>query len=173
MSQLGGCEGPAGHPGGNSPCPVEELVGRGLCGLVGRPRSFIPQTFMASTLLGPVCPWGMNGPETMSRGGHSPEGRWVVKAIWGRGLSAGICRDVVRARAGDQEHFPWTSLEVQCLRLRASSASTAGGTGSIPPQGTKIPHAKHDRVKKQIIKKPKTSQRREKGSIEGLGDMGR
>ena len=30
------------------------------------------------------------------------------------------------------------SLAVQCLRLRAS---TAGGAGSIPGQGTKIPHA--------------------------------
>ena len=148
MSQLGGCEGPAVHPGGNSPCPVEELVGRGLWGLVGTPRSFIPQTFMASTLLGPVCPWSMNGPETMSRGGHSPERRWVVKAIWGRGLSAGICRDVVRARAGDQGGFPWTSLEVPCLRLQASSASTAGGTGSVPPQGTNIPFALHDKLKK-------------------------
>ena len=32
-----------------------------------------------------------------------------------------------------------TSLAVQWLRLRTS---TAGGTGSIPGQGTKIPHAK-------------------------------
>ena len=31
-----------------------------------------------------------------------------------------------------------TSLVVQWLKLRAS---TAGGTGSIPGQGTKIPHA--------------------------------
>ena len=130
-------------------------MGRGLGGLVGRPRSFIPQTFMASTLPGPVCPWGMNGPETMPRGGHSLEGRWVVKAIWGRGLSAAKCRDVVRARAGGRGRFPWTSLKVQCLRLRASSDSTAGGTGSNPPQGTKIPHAKHDPVKKQIIKNPR------------------
>ena len=32
----------------------------------------------------------------------------------------------------------WTSLAVQWLRLHAS---TAGGTGSIPVRGTKIPHA--------------------------------
>ena len=89
LVQLVGCEGTAGPPGGNSPRPVGELMGRGLCGLVGRPRSFIPQTLMASTLLGPVCSWGMNGPETMPRGGHSLEGSWVVKALWGRGLSAG------------------------------------------------------------------------------------
>ena len=148
MYQLGGCEGTTGHPGGNSPCPVGELMGRGLCGLGDRPRSFIPQTFMASTLPGPVCLWGMNGPETLPRGGHSLEGRWVVGTIWGRGLSAVVCRGVVRARTGDRGGFPWTSLKVQCLRLRASRASTAGGTGSIPPQGTKIPHAKHDTVKK-------------------------
>ena len=33
---------------------------------------------------------------------------------------------------------PGTSLAVQWLRLHASNA---GGTGSIPGQGTKIPHA--------------------------------
>ena len=35
-------------------------------------------------------------------------------------------------------HSPGTSLAVQGLRL---PASTAGGTGLIPGQGTKIPHA--------------------------------
>ena len=33
---------------------------------------------------------------------------------------------------------PGTSLVVQCLRLRTSPA---GGTGLIPGQGNKIPHA--------------------------------
>lgn len=72
LSQLGGCDGTAGHPGGNSPCPVGEHMGRGLGGLVGRRRSFIPQTFMASTLPGLVCPWGMNGPEPLPSEVHSP-----------------------------------------------------------------------------------------------------
>ena len=41
-----------------------------------------------------------------------------------------------------------TSLVVQWLRLRAS---TAGGTGSIPGQGTKIPHAvPHGQKRKDI-----------------------
>ena len=38
-----------------------------------------------------------------------------------------------------------TSLAVQWLRLRAS---TAGGAGSIPGPGTKIPHAARLRQKK-------------------------
>ena len=42
------------------------------------------------------------------------------------------------ARAWLQIHSGGTSLAVQWLGLRAS---TAGGTGSIPGQGTKIPHA--------------------------------
>ena len=40
----------------------------------------------------------------------------------------------------------WTSLEVQWLRL---CASTAGGTGSIPGQGTKILHATRRSQKKK------------------------
>ena len=93
--------------------------------------------------------------------------------LLGAGASVQVyAGDVVRARAGDRGCFPWTSLEVQCLRLRASSASTAGGTGSIPPQGTKIPHAKHDMVKNQIINKAKTSQRREKRRYRRTGRHG-
>ena len=46
-----------------------------------------------------------------------------------------------------------TSLGVQCLRLWAS---TAGGKGSIPGQGTKIPHAVQGGAKK---KKNRKSQR--------------
>ena len=34
----------------------------------------------------------------------------------------------------------WTSLVVRWIRLRAFSASTAGGEGLIPGLGTKIPH---------------------------------
>ena len=41
------------------------------------------------------------------------------------------------------------SLAVQWLRLRAS---TAGGSGSIPGQGPKVPHAKGQSQKKK--KKP-------------------
>ena len=36
------------------------------------------------------------------------------------------------------QSLPWTSLAVQWLRL---CISTAGGMGSIPGGGTKIPHA--------------------------------
>ena len=39
-----------------------------------------------------------------------------------------------------------TSLAVQWLRLRAS---TAGGTGSTPGRGTKIPHARRPKKKKK------------------------
>ena len=46
-----------------------------------------------------------------------------------------------------------TSLVAQWLRLRAF---TAGGTGSIPGQGTKIPHAAPGGQKK---KKKKTEER--------------
>ena len=38
----------------------------------------------------------------------------------------------------DEDNNNWTSLAVQWLRLRAS---TAGGVGSIPGWGTRIPHA--------------------------------
>ena len=41
-----------------------------------------------------------------------------------------------------------TSLVVQWLRLHAS---TAGGTGSIPGQGTKIPHATQSSQKKKRL----------------------
>ena len=44
--------------------------------------------------------------------------------------------------------YTGTSLAVQWLRLRAS---TAGGTGSIPDWGTKIPHAAQSGQKKNII----------------------
>ena len=44
-----------------------------------------------------------------------------------------------------------TSLAVQWLRLRAS---TAGGVGTIPGQGTKIPHAA--KTNKQTNKQTKT-----------------
>ena len=54
----------------------------------------------------------------------------------------------------DQEReLCWTSLVVQRLRL---CTSTAGGTGSIPDQGTKIPHAA------QRGKKKKKKKRKEK-----------
>ena len=47
------------------------------------------------------------------------------------------------------EHFYYrTSLAVQWLRLRAS---TAEGAGSIPSQGPKIPHAKGQSQKKKKI----------------------
>ena len=41
-----------------------------------------------------------------------------------------------------------TSLAVQWLRL---CTSTAGGTGSIPGQGTKIPHAMQCNQKKEKV----------------------
>ena len=44
----------------------------------------------------------------------------------------------------------WTSLVVQWLRL---SASTAGGMGLIPGQGTKIPYATWHNPKKKKKKK--------------------
>ena len=46
----------------------------------------------------------------------------------------------------------WTSLAVQWLRL---PAFTAGGAGSIPGWGTKVPHAtKHgQKIKKKKINK--------------------
>ena len=49
-----------------------------------------------------------------------------------------------------QIEIKWTgtSLEIQWLRLHAS---TAGGAGSIPGQGTKIPHAMWCDQKKQEL----------------------
>ena len=47
------------------------------------------------------------------------------------------------------EIYPRTSLAVQWLRLWAS---TAGGMGSIPGRGTKIPHVERCRQKKKHIK---------------------
>ena len=53
-----------------------------------------------------------------------------------------------------QEINEGTSLAVQWLRLHAS---TAGGTGSIPGCGTKIPHAMwHGQKKKKKKKSMKT-----------------
>ena len=40
--------------------------------------------------------------------------------------------------ADEEQRRGWTSLAVQRLRLPASNA---GGVGSIPGRGTKIPHA--------------------------------
>ena len=48
-----------------------------------------------------------------------------------------------------------TSLAVQWLRL---CTSTAGGTGSIPGQGTKIPHAPRPKKKKKKPLKIKIGQ---------------
>ena len=48
-----------------------------------------------------------------------------------------------------------TSLAVQWLRLHAT---TAGGTGSIPGQGTKIPHATWQGQKKKKFKKTQCCQ---------------
>ena len=48
----------------------------------------------------------------------------------------------------NQTVFAGTSLVVQRLRLRAS---TAGGTGSIPGRGTKIPHAAWRGQKKNMF----------------------
>ena len=52
----------------------------------------------------------------------------------------------------DQRSLLGTSQEVQWLRLQASNA---GGTGSAPGQGTKIPHAAQckDKKKFEYIKK--------------------
>ena len=52
----------------------------------------------------------------------------------------------------DQRSLLGTSQEVQWLRLQASNA---GGTGSAPGQGTKIPHAAQckDKKKFKYIKK--------------------
>ena len=51
---------------------------------------------------------------------------------------------------------PWTSLAVQCLRLRAS---TAGGAGLVPGRETKIPHAAWHGQKKEKTKKKKKKNR--------------
>ena len=50
------------------------------------------------------------------------------------------------------KHFPGTSLAVQCLGLRTS---TAGGMGLIPGRGTEIPRAMQ-RGQKQKATKQKT-----------------
>ena len=58
---------------------------------------------------------------------------------------------------------PGTSLAVQWLRLRASSA---GGAGSIPGQGTRIPHAAWRGKKKKKISSP-----REEVQLEQFGSQ--
>ena len=50
-----------------------------------------------------------------------------------------------------------TSLVVQWLRLHAS---TAGGTGSIPGGGTKIPHATQPKKEKEEEEKERRRRRR-------------
>ena len=51
-------------------------------------------------------------------------------------------------KATDNLKYVWNSLVVQWLRL---CASTAGDAGSIPGQGTKIPHAgRHCQIKNKI-----------------------
>ena len=74
-----------------------------------------------------------------------------------RGLSnffPSIERQVYKGRARENRNLHnedvgcWTSLVVQWLRLHVS---TVGGTGSIPGQGTKIPHVEwHGRKKKDV-----------------------
>ena len=51
----------------------------------------------------------------------------------------------------DQKMIWGTSLAVQCLRL---CASTAGDAGSIPGQGTKIPHAAGQRSPRAATTEP-------------------
>ena len=58
--------------------------------------------------------------------------------------------------------FLGTSLAVQGLRLHASNA---GGTGSIPGQGTKIPHAKQHSQKTKKKKKASPSQLQLQGDL--------
>ena len=56
-------------------------------------------------------------------------------------------------------HFG-TSLAVPWLRLRASNAWGVGGAGSIPGQGTKIPHAAQRGQEKIFKKKKKVKERK-------------
>ena len=70
--------------------------------------------------------------------------------------SAWMCyvRDAIRQQNRDAliVQYPGTSPAVQWLRLRTS---TAGGTGSIPDRGTKIPHASWcGQKKKNIVQYP-------------------
>ena len=64
----------------------------------------------------------------------------VKKINQGRGIGSGTGEreEVGILNRVARKVFPGASLAVQCLRL---SASTARGTGSIPGQGAKIPHA--------------------------------
>ena len=49
-----------------------------------------------------------------------------------------MLQEVPQTEGNDKRRKPATSLVVQWLRLYTS---TAGGMGSIPDRGTKIPHA--------------------------------
>ena len=59
---------------------------------------------------------------------------------------------IVTARGGVTT---WTSLELQWLGL---CVSNAGGVGSIPGRGTKVPHATWPKTKPLVIK-PQSSQK--------------
>ena len=67
---------------------------------------------------------------------------------WGEEKRAEEREGGVRSTADKEEGG--TSLVVQWLRPRAS---TAGGAGSIPGRGTKIPHASRHGQKRKVQKK--------------------
>ena len=62
------------------------------------------------------------------------------------------------------------SLAIQWLRLRACNA---GGTGSIPGQGTKIPHERSMAKKREGERLRRTQLRRDRGGPISLGVQSR
>jgi len=69
-----------------------------------------------------------------------------MKEYKGNSLLADLFFKLVKEILQTRETTPGNSMVVQCLGL---CASTTGGVGSIPGQGSKIPHAAQQKKKKK------------------------
>lgn len=169
---AGWCEGPAVTSWRNSLTNL--LLGssweEGFCGLVGRPRSFIPQTFMASTLPGSVCPWGMNSP----RPGHEEvtvqKGAGSLMPL-GAGPQCRYMQGYAEARAGVIKEASHGLPQGPMSKTRCLPVPPLQGAQVQSLLGELRSHmAKHDTLKNKTIKNPRLPRGGRKGAIEGLGD---
>ena len=69
-----------------------------------------------------------------------------MKEYKGNSLLADLFFKLVKEILQTRETTPGNSMVVQCLGL---CVSTTGGLGSIPGQGSKIPHAAQQKKKKK------------------------